>query len=412
MLQTNCQLWVRQYTIALSLNDMGLTMIKRTGTSISLIILFSIMVSSMSPLTAGNDERLRFRPLETLAPIPASTTAIQTNDIKLVERIIHAYRLIAKKHEERGNSMWQTIFNKKHKPIHHAFLYGEPEAAAEILRNPGSSDLFWGIDNLASSLAYLFRDPDSARDHAASCLDGLVRFAEVIGAIRLENPEGIRLEPKPWEAESIIKKIELSLGQQIDFPNPYPNEQGFYTSKGIVSYRAPQGLYQAWRIKQLVKGIKNPRVLEIGGGVGRTAYYARLLGIKDYTIVDLPFTGTISAYFLGRTVGEDQILLAGETGSDPSQRIKILPPEAFLDSHESYDLIINVDSLTEMDPNVAKAYWKKIEASTKIFLSINHETNSFTVKQLIDSSARVAQADRFPYWMRHGYVEEIVRLIH
>jgi hypothetical protein len=34
--------------------------------------------------------------------------------------------------------------------------------------------------------------------------------------------------------------------------------------------------------------VRGNRCLEIGAGVGRTAYYAHWLGMQDYTIVDLP----------------------------------------------------------------------------------------------------------------------------
>jgi putative sugar O-methyltransferase len=179
----------------------------------------------------------------------------------------------------------------------------------------------------------------------------------------------------------------------------------------VISYRAPQALYQAWRIKQLLKNIKNPRVLEIGAGLGRTAYYAKTLGIDDYTIVDLPIVSMVSGHFLARSLGGDQVLFFEETAHDSKDRVKFLSPLNFLSSVDSYDLVINVDSLTEMDSDTAQNYLNGIAKNTKIFLSINHESNPFTVKELIDRSESTAQIDRFPYWMRRGYVEEVVRYI-
>jgi hypothetical protein len=48
-------------------------------------------------------------------------------------------------------------------------------------------------------------------------------------------------------------------------------------------------------------------------------------------------------------------------------------------------------------------------ASSDIFrlLSINHEANEFTVAQLI-REGKHARASRMPYWMRRGFVEEVV----
>lgn len=351
------------------------------------------------------------RRIETLAPVATYMQGIQVDDSSIVKRLIKAYQQAANMQENLGNSMWQLFFNERHVAIHQVFMNEQFESAATILRNPGSTDLFYGIDNLASSLLHQFSSCKNVYTHAVQCLAGLVRFAEAIGAARIENPEGANVPPTRWNTDEVLKRIELTLGQTIAFPNPYPNEHGVYTSRGVVSFRAPQALYQAWRIKRLLKNVRHPRVLEIGAGIGRTAYYARMLGIEDYTIVDLPITSLASGYFLARTLGEDQVLLLGENVSDPERRIKFLSPAGFLSSTDYYDLIINADSLTEMDPKAARAYWTRIEATTGIFLSINHETNPFTVKELIDGSKQAAQAERMPYWMRCGYVEEVVRFI-
>ena len=110
----------------------------------------------------------------------------------------------------------------------------------------------------------------------------------------------------------------------FSIPNPFESENGLDSSRGVISYRVPQALYQAWRIKKLLKGIQNPKVLEIGAGLGRTAFYANELGIKDYTIVDLPITTVAQAYFLGRTLGEKNICLGGEYFDGEQDRLRLL----------------------------------------------------------------------------------------
>ncbi len=47
--------------------------------------------------------------------------------------------------------MWQAFFEERHKWIHDVYMSGNIEGAQFILRNPGKSDLFWGIDGLAAS---------------------------------------------------------------------------------------------------------------------------------------------------------------------------------------------------------------------------------------------------------------------
>jgi putative sugar O-methyltransferase len=174
------------------------------------------------------------------------------------------------------------------------------------------------------------------------------------------------------------------------------------TPRGVISYRAIQALYQAWRLFALVDRDPEARVVEIGAGLGRTAFYARQLGLRNYTIVDLPMSCVAQAYFLGRTLGDDAVSLLGEERSG----ISILPPSAFLDGEDTYDLVVNVDSLTELDPKVAKAYCKVIRERAGVLLSINHESNLFTVREMCNAIGMVS-VGRTPYWMRAGYVEEV-----
>ena len=241
--------------------------------------------------------------------------------------------------------------------------------------------------------------------------DHLIRVAEAIGALRCENPEAPGSTPmygiKP--TDDLLAAIENAMGCEIRFPNPYPDETGVKTSRGVASYRAIHAIYQAWRIRELLRGIPKPRVLELGAGLGRTAYYARQLGIVDYTIIDLPFTALSQGYFLMRTLGADQVLLQGENERDASTKVKIFNPSSFLEGSEKYDLVVNTDSLTEIGRSTAERYWNRIQTSAPLFLSINHESNPFTVKELIDGDdSRIANTHRHLHAIRRGYVEELV----
>lgn len=374
--------------------------------SFLIILLFTILPFLMTVAKASE----LYHDIESLKVVDKSTSDPKNDDLLLVQRIIKSYQYVSNDTEKRGKSMWQDFYNKRHIPIHQVFKNGQLEEAAAILRDPASSELFYGLDNLTIEIQPAIAK--NAQSHAIICLDCLVRLGEAMGALGYYRPI------ETWKAEAVIDKLEKTLGQKLSFPNPYPNEYGLWTPRGIVSYRAPQALYQAWRIKELIKGLGNPRVLEIGAGVGRTAQFARQLGIKDYTIVDLPFTLLSSEYFLGTTLGADQVLLPGEKSDHPEKCIKFMTPDEYFASDEQYDLIINVDSLTEMDPSVAQAYWNKIESNGGVFLSINHDANSFTVQSILEKSDRIEQYDKKPYWMRKhwqpgkAYFEELVRFKH
>jgi hypothetical protein len=116
----------------------------------------------------------------------------------------------------------------------------------------------------------------------------------------------------------------------------------------------------------------------------------------------LPLTSVAQGYFLGRTLGPGAISLFKEARSS----IAILPPSAFLNSDDRYDVVLNADSLTELNREEASAYCAAFRDRANIFLSINHEINPFTVRELYAAVAGPS-VSRSPYWMRGGYVEEI-----
>ncbi len=360
-------------------------------------------------ILAYSDTRL-FHSNNLLDASPAAATGIangSVEDKELIQRIIAAYQRANQ--TDLGKSMWKFFFTTYHQPIHQALIDGNEKTVTEILRKPEISDLFYGFDLLTKSFQGIFRKKKARKAYAKACLDGLVRFAESVGAVSMDNPESELEYRSLWKTENVLSELD-KVCMPFSMPNPFANEHGVGSSRGVISYRVPQALYQAWRIKQLVDGIQNPRVLEIGAGLGRTAFYAYELEIKDYTIVDLPISTIAQAYYLGRTLGEENIHLDGELFDDGSNRVKIITPDTFLAESKTYDLILNVDSLPEMDFHVAQAYWEKIKASTNIFLSINHEVNSFRVRDLLVKDLNSLNVQRGLYWMRKGYVEELIRI--
>lgn len=356
-------------------------------------------------------EPMLHRSYDLLQAEPSWAAGEAIDDIRIIERIIYSYKTSFKEDKIGPSDQWKRIFNNHSKPMHKIFLKGQFDEIATLLRRPGDSYLFYGFDMLyAEPVKSFYASRAVANAYAKLCKDYLIRIAESIGALRMESS----IFPKPYPAyesipvDDLLTRLENTIGCNINFPNPFPDEIGLATRRGIASDRAIHAIYQAWRIRELLKDIPNPKVLEIGAGLGRTAYYASLFGIKNYTIIDLPFTGASQGYFLMHTLGESQVILDGEDDAQHDQKIKILNPSSFLSGSGKFDLIINVDSLTEMDQQTAESYWQKIENIGSMFLSINHERNIFTVKELIDRSERILSRQRHPDWGRHGYVEELV----
>lgn len=348
------------------------------------------------------------RRLESIDPIyGCSIGTAAGDDFPLISRAIRAYTKSTAAPADLRNSMW-VVLNQMKSDVEHVFSTGDLDQAATILRNPGATNLYHGFD---SSFAEALPDKSAPSYYATRSIDALARFAEAIGAIPLDYPDSYDdRDVVVLKAEDLLEKIERVSGWRFSVPNPFPHEHGIQTSRGVLSERAGYALYQAWRIQQLTRGIANPRVAEIGAGLGRTAYYARELGIADYTIVDLPLTSVSQAYWLGRVLGQDTISLCDEFFADADRRIKIIPPQAFLELDRQFDLIINIDSITEMDISIASTYIDKIFECAGTFFSINHEINDFRVTDLLTGRSNLRTYTRNPCWMRRGYVEEVAQI--
>jgi len=335
---------------------------------------------------------------DTLQSADALASDPHKEDAALVPRIVAAYKSSVGRFHGHGNSMWAKLNSMNH-DIHTAAIENNLGLLSDLLRNPHRTDLFYGFDFLARSLAMPSTDDERAA-HSRALHKILVDLCEVTGAIKAAaaNPENLT-------AEVLLSRLDEVFGFRIDFPNPFPFEPGLRTSRGIISSRALAALYQTWRIKTLTMASDQPKVLEIGAGLGRTAYYSYKAGIRDYTIIDLPMANIAQANFLGRVLPARTISLAGERDRG---KIRIEDVTWAPAADEPFDLIMNIDSLTEMDRGHAERYMEIIKDRTCVFFSVNKETNSFSVKELLSVTGKTTIRNK--YCLRAGYIEEIIFL--
>ncbi|MBB5413931.1 hypothetical protein HDG34_007914 [Paraburkholderia sp. HC6.4b] len=354
--------------------------------------------------TRVGDRMLHHHPRRLSGEYAVTTSHEIPADETLVCRIVDAYKKAIRTPTGSTDSMWLTVFASANKQTHEILEHGSLKDIIAMLRNPASSMLFYGFDSLQSK--------DSTNNDSTVWLswihqlayDSLLQMCRALGIKRVENPEsGIDFQESP-SVEELLTELDKVMGFKIDFPNPFDGEVGIKTSRGIANYRAIQALFQAWRIGHLTEYRSRARVLEIGAGLGRTAYYAIKMGIAQYTVIDIPLTGVAQAYYLGRILGDQTISLWGESSDG---KVRILPPTAYQKMNERFDLIVNVDSLTEMAPDTAAEYLTGAARMTRQFLSINHEHNPFTVESIYQKMPSV-KAWRSPYWLRRGYVEELI----
>ncbi|MFP5238739.1 MAG: putative sugar O-methyltransferase [Acidobacteriota bacterium] len=329
---------------------------------------------------------------------------LPADDHALVARVVQAYRLASQTPLGPSDNIWLSQFSDTKRDDVALLESGDIEAARDMLRNPSSSMLFYGFDLIQEQTVAQNTHEAWIKWLHLLTYDTLLQTTRATGARRVEYPEAaIDYDDAPG-MEELLEQLDERLGFRIDFPNIFAGETGIATSRGVVSYRAAQALYHVWRMKQVLAGAKATRILEIGAGLGRTAYYALKLGVEQYTIIDIPLTGVAQAYYLGRVLGERAVSLWGEQSYAP---VRVLPPLAYQLLNEQFDLVVNIDSLPEMSEDTARGYIAGAARLTRRFLSINREFTSFTVESLYRAMPGV-KAMRFPCWSRRGYVEELL----
>lgn len=196
-----------------------------------------IIKSDSGAVKKGSSRGKRFH-RESLLHVTAAT-APPIHDVRdsgLIRRLTAAYQMTNK--SDLGESMWKHFFNSYHEPIHEALMAGDEKGLTEIYRFPANNDLFYGFDIFSKSLLGQFSQADVREGYAQAGLDGLVRFAEATGAIPLDNPETWPAsEGVPYDTEAILANISQACWA-FTVPNPFPDEPGLNTSRGIVSRTA------------------------------------------------------------------------------------------------------------------------------------------------------------------------------
>jgi hypothetical protein len=321
---------------------------------------------------------------------------------RMAERIQAAYRLAVSIAPPLPLEWWGEIVRRS-AAVHDALLADRSDTLIGLLTTPADHYLFYGFENL-------FKDAQEVL--IASPAKQAVRVAEthyVLGTLAIAMDVGRLPHPdlpgkfgaNPAITAEAIAAIEGLTGQ-LRFPNPFAGEHGVMTDRGIVSHRAIWALYLAWRAMTLSQRFGG-RIVEIGAGLGRAAFFADRFGLSDYTIVDLPMTNVSQAAFLALALGEDRIALTGEERR-PGQ-IAIYSQQYFQKTDPDFDLAINADSFTEIEAIDAAFYIGLLQRRSAALLSINHEGNERTVSTLCKGA--LMREYRSLFWLRDGYVEEM-----
>lgn len=187
------------------------------------------------------------------------------------------------------------------------------------------------------------------------------------------------------DPDDYLDMLERAFECDLKAPQYQGSHFGIQTNRhGLYSDRDIMALSVAIKIKETYWDRNDIKIADLGGGVGHLTYWLNKLGFTDITYIDVP-TVTISAMYFLETNGIDTT--------------KFVSPDDF---DGNFDLVINVDGLTQYSKAAAEEYTTKIEANAKHFLSINREFDEFRVSDI----CKMRRISRNQFWLRRGYIEE------
>ena len=351
---------------------------------------------------------------------------VATNDIKptkqdllLTVRLIKAYKkaMYGQKVEKyaSGLDIWSFLAKGPHAEFIKLLQKEDIGSIAFYLCNMSKMGITHGITQGEIEYKKITSDSNYRRWLTLFSLDKLLSLAEALGVTPYENPEqrqsGLYAFP-----DTVLPKIEASLRIPIIPPNIEGGLFKLKTKRGCIHSRDIMSLYTAWRCKEILKDVKNPSICEIGPGIGKSAYYAYLMGIKSYTLIDLPHINVLQGFYLIKCLPSANIVLYGEMSKTKNNLIRILPDWSLSTvPDKAFDLSLNQDSFAEIDKQTVIDYLRQTRVHTKkYFLSINQESQNTMmigelrqniVSKLVSEVKGFKQIYRFPYWLREGSVE-------
>lgn len=291
-------------------------------------------------------------------------------------------------------------------------LGGEDEsAAARVAERLYATPLTHGFLQGHMVHESLTTNPDARLHVGRIILDRLVRLSEAVGAGRVQSREHGQTHFVIEDLDGLFAAIEARIGADLAPPRQAGELFGVRLAKGIFSDRHFDGIYGAWRAHAVAQafGIRFPAFLEIGGGSGHLAYYARQMGCARFTIVDLPPVLVPQYILLATAFGTDAVSFGHR--AEPGIALVNAFGEGG-DRFTDWDVVINIDSLPEMAPADAGRYLDRIRPGG-LFLSINQESavqNGDHRQNVVADLARERGFRchaRMPAWLRTGWVEEV-----
>jgi len=282
---------------------------------------------------------------------------IDTKDLPLANRIFKSYKLTKSEQDNKSivykpSSLWQSQIDNNFSFLQEAYKNDDVEKFLFFLQNFGNWEKYLGVEN-----------QDLINKYNKNILLKKFLSDEIFGG-----------QFKLWKYFNKDEDLD-----DLNIPK-YGNQIGaVINNKFMVIGSFTNHIYSKILSNYLnLKSEKN-KILELGGGYGKLAYYL-LKNINNYTYIDfdIPETLTLASYFLSKSFPNKKNLFYGERAFNnnivneydliflPSWEIETI-------QDNSVNLAINKNSLGEMNPETARNYINHIHRTSKYFFSMNHE---------------------------------------
>jgi hypothetical protein len=356
-----------------------------------------------------------------------SSAAILTKqDLSLAERVLKFWAAMEASEASTGlvrdNDVWTDILSRQGTLM--AILKAlDPQGLAEYLRGAPGRSIFQGVLQGDAESRLLRRNGPYRRLQSALTVDRFLSLMEAIGAIAVQNPAQGQwgFDRVELDYVRLMTTLDAICGVEVVVPQIFDGV--FVTTIGGRVFNGVDlmAIDSALRIRRVLRASSSTRILEIGAGSGRTAYWCLRLGLGPVQIIDLPHVALAQAWYFAKTLPDGDLHLFGEPPA-PNARVSIFPDSA-LDqvANRNVGLVFNQDSFAEMSVSAFNRYSRWIEASDCEFLvSTNHESEAayaiearqLNPSRLLQTSHFFRLLDRQQNWIRRGYVDEIYAISH
>lgn len=314
-------------------------------------------------------------------------------------------------------SVWKIHTDTAQRGLLNVLEKGATRELAAYMARLHATPLLRGYDQHGGITAKLDEGQNRRNTHARTIFAALARLGAGLGTLRHFKPE--QAENFPYllrdQTDTVVRDIAAALGLTGGVPNTGPGAYGLDTPLGPLSYRHVFALGYLREIRNILAMApgRYTQIVEIGGGLGRTAFHAaRDLGLT-YSVIDLPAV-SVSQYLLLRGNGVPTTLW-DDTPARPGQ-VRLI--NAFA-QHDPADftgaLFVNFDSLVEMGATTQDAYFDLIRDAGGDLLSINHESRktmtpeghlqNWNLRRFADWG--YTPGPRTLFWEREAYVSQV-----